>query len=174
MNSTKYGIEVARWQFDLKPRWSLGVFNQENLANNLWRCKYKNYNYDFSYKNNNFALLKLPQAQLLQLYHLYCNNCACGSYIIFIPALYHLTIISYNISFNYIIFIPASWSSGNAFVSRAGGLSFKSRAGQIGHSVANGSPPMQRFFEWSCVTRAQWRGDGPRQLVTPFGVIQRV
>ena len=30
-----------------------------------------------------------------------------------------------------------SWSSGNAFVSGAGGLGFKSRAGQIGHSVAN-------------------------------------
>ena len=32
----------------------------------------------------------------------------------------------------------ASWSSGNAFVSGAGGLRFKSRAGQIEHSVANG------------------------------------
>ena len=32
-----------------------------------------------------------------------------------------------------------SWSSGNAFVSGAEGLRFKSRAGQIGHSVANGS-----------------------------------
>ena len=36
---------------------------------------------------------------------------------------------------------PASWSSGNAFVSGAEGLRFKSRAG----SVANGSPP-QRYF----------------------------
>ena len=35
---------------------------------------------------------------------------------------------------------PASWSSGNAFVSGAGGLRFKSQAGQIGHSVANSSP----------------------------------
>ena len=34
---------------------------------------------------------------------------------------------------------PAGWSSGNAFVSGVGGLWFKSRAGQIGHSVANGS-----------------------------------
>ena len=33
------------------------------------------------------------------------------------------------------------WSSGNAFVFGAGGLRFKSWAGQIGHSVANGSPP---------------------------------
>ena len=65
-----------------------------------------------------------------------------------------------------------SWSSGNAFVSGAGGLRFKSRAGQIGHSVANGSPPLRLFFEWSCVARAQQRGNGPRQLVTRFGVIQ--
>ena len=50
---------------------------------------------------------------------------------------------------------PASWSSGNAFVSGAGGLRFKSRAGQIGHSVANGSPLLQHFFERSCVARAQ-------------------
>ena len=63
---------------------------------------------------------------------------------------------------------------GNAFVSGAGGLKFKSRAGQIGHSVANGSPPLRLFFERSCVARAQRRGDGPRQLVTRFGVIQRV
>ena len=33
---------------------------------------------------------------------------------------------------------PASWSSGNTFFSGAGGLRFKSRASQIGHSVANG------------------------------------
>ena len=51
--------------------------------------------------------------------------------------------------------VPASWSSGNAFVSGAGGLRFKSRAGQIGHSVANGSPPLRHFFERSCVARAQ-------------------
>ena len=50
---------------------------------------------------------------------------------------------------------PASWSSGNAFVSGAGGLRFKSRAGQIRHSVANGSPPLRHFFERSCVARAQ-------------------
>ena len=43
------------------------------------------------------------------------------------------------------------WSSGCAFVSGAGGLRFKSLAGQIGHSLANGSPPLQHFFEKSCV-----------------------
>ena len=47
--------------------------------------------------------------------------------------------------------IHFSWSSGNAFISGAGGLRFKSRTGQIGHSVANGSPPLRHFFEWSCV-----------------------
>ena len=50
---------------------------------------------------------------------------------------------------------PASLSSGNTFVSGAGGLRFKSRAGQIGHSVANGSPPLRHIFESSCVARAQ-------------------
>ena len=50
---------------------------------------------------------------------------------------------------------PASWSSGNAFVSGAGGLKCKFRAGQIGRSVANGSPPLRHFFERSCVARAQ-------------------
>ena len=54
-----------------------------------------------------------------------------------------------------IILKPASWSSGNAFVSGAGGQRFESRAGQIRHSVANGSPPLQHFFERSCVAWAQ-------------------
>ena len=66
------------------------------------------------------------------------------------------------------------FSSGNAFISGAGGLGFKSRTGQIGHSVASGSPPLWHFFERSSVARAQRRGNGPRQLVTRFGVIQRI
>ena len=37
------------------------------------------------------------------------------------------------------------WSSDNAFVSGVGGLRFKSRTG-------NGSPPLQNFLEWSCIT----------------------
>ena len=54
----------------------------------------------------------------------------------------------------------ASWSSGNAFVSGAEGHRFKSRAGQIGHSVANGSLLLrhfflQHFFERNCVA---WSG----------------
>ena len=64
-------------------------------------------------------------------------------------------------------------TSDNAFVSRVGGLRFKSWAGQIGHSVANGSPPQQHFFGRSCVARAQWR-DGLRKLATRFNVLQRV
>ena len=43
--------------------------------------------------------------------------------------------------------IPASWSSGNAFVSGARGPKFKSRAGQFGHSVVDGSPPLRHFFK---------------------------
>ena len=42
-----------------------------------------------------------------------------------------------------------------AFVSGAGGLRFESRAGQIGHSVANVLLTLRYFFEGSCVARAQ-------------------
>ena len=42
---------------------------------------------------------------------------------------------------------PASWTSGNALVSAAGGLRFKSRTGQIGHSVTNGSPPLRHSLK---------------------------
>ena len=44
---------------------------------------------------------------------------------------------------------------GKAFVSGASGLRFKSGAGQIGHSVANGSPPLRHLFERSSVARVQ-------------------
>ena len=44
-----------------------------------------------------------------------------------------------------------SWSSYNAFVSAAKGLRFKSQAGQIEHSDANGSPQRRHFFQKSCV-----------------------
>ena len=49
----------------------------------------------------------------------------------------------------------ACWSSGNAFVAGAEGLRFKSRAEQIGHSVANRMPSLHHFFEKSCVTWVQ-------------------
>ena len=70
----------------------------------------------------------------------------------------------------------ASWSSGDSYVSGVGDQDFKSRAGQIGHSVANGSPPLQYLFKRrsSAVALAQWHGNGPRKLVTSFGEIQRV
>ena len=42
---------------------------------------------------------------------------------------------------------PASWSNGNAFVSRAGGRRFISRTGQIENRVANGSPPQRHFLK---------------------------
>ena len=50
-----------------------------------------------------------------------------------------------------VLIASASWSSGNVFVSGAGGQRFKSRAVQIGHSVVNDSPPLQHFFERNCV-----------------------
>ena len=37
------------------------------------------------------------------------------------------------------------------FVSGVGALRFKSRAGQIGHNIANGPSPLQHFFDWSGV-----------------------
>ena len=51
----------------------------------------------------------------------------------------------------------------NTFFIGAGGLRFKSRAGQIGHSVANGSPALSHLFERSRVTRNRndVRGDLP-------------
>ena len=52
-------------------------------------------------------------------------------------------------------YLLGGWSSGNAFVSGAGGLGFKSWAGQIGHSVTNGSPTLRHFFDKICVARAQ-------------------
>ena len=47
-----------------------------------------------------------------------------------------------------------SWSSGNAFVPGTIGLRFKSQTGQIGHSVANDSPPLRHFYERSCIAQA--------------------
>ena len=45
------------------------------------------------------------------------------------------------------ISIVFSWATGNEYASGTGGLKFKSRAGRIGHSVVNGLPPLQHFFE---------------------------
>ena len=40
-------------------------------------------------------------------------------------------------------------------------MRFKSLAGQIGHSVSNGSPPLQHFIEGSCVALANNVEMGP-------------
>ena len=70
--------------------------------------------------------------------------------------------------------MAASRSSGNAFIYGAKGLRFKSGAGQIKHRVVNGSPPLQHFFEGSCVLEGaitrKWARHG-RQLVTRFGLL---
>ena len=60
-----------------------------------------------------------------------------------------------NANFFKLFLEPASWWSGNAFVSEAGGLRFKSRTGQIERDVANCSPTLRHFFERSCVAQAQ-------------------
>ena len=58
------------------------------------------------------------------------------------------------------------WSSGNAFVFGAGGLRFKSWAGQIGHSVANGSPPQAKSTDLDKLTaKRRFRYSG---FVTDF------
>ena len=64
--------------------------------------------------------------------------------------------------------------SGNAFVSGAVGLRFKSRVGQIGHSVANGSPPLRHSSKGDVLPGRNDAEMGPGQLVTRFGVLQRV
>ena len=58
----------------------------------------------------------------------------------------------------------ASWSSGYAFASGAGGRKFKSWGGQMGHSVANGLLPLQHFFESSklCCPGAMTRRWAPQ------------
>ena len=48
-----------------------------------------------------------------------------------------------------------SWSSDSEFVCGAEGLRFKSRAGQIRHSVADGSPLLQHFIGKSSLARTR-------------------
>ena len=67
------------------------------------------------------------------------------------------------------------WSSGNAFVSGVGGLWFKSRVRQIGHSVANGSPPPRHFFESSSVAVAVFESAMTRKWASPIHfTLQRI
>ena len=71
-------------------------------------------------------------------------------------------------------FWPASWSSGNAFVS--GAKIWGSNLGPVKSDTelptACLSPPLRHFFKRSCVAHKSY--DGLRKLVTRFGVIQRV
>ena len=53
--------------------------------------------------------------------------------------------------------LPVSWLNGSAFVSGAGGPSFKSRVGQIIPIVANDSPPLQHFRNELCFPSAMTR-----------------
>ena len=60
-----------------------------------------------------------------------------------------------------------------------GGLWFDSRAIQIGHSVAYGSPPLHRFSSVvrGCVGQAFSRGDEPRHsllLLTKYAIIMKI
>ena len=59
------------------------------------------------------------------------------------------------------------------FNSEAVGQRFKTRAGQIRQSIANGSPLLRHFFRRSCVTWALLHGQGASQLVTRFGILQQ-
>ena len=54
-----------------------------------------------------------------------------------------------------------AYSSGNTFASGSGGLRFKSRAGQIGRSVANGSPLLRYFFKGAVLFRRNDAEMGP-------------
>ena len=62
------------------------------------------------------------------------------------------------------------------FVSRAGGLRFKSRANQIGHSIANGSPRCDVFLKGAMLpgTPSAMMQRWAHELVTLLSIIQRV
>ena len=62
-------------------------------------------------------------------------------------------------------------SRGNAYVSKAGGLRIKSRAGQIGHRFANGLPPAVTYLQKELCYPGGMGEDGPRQLTTCFSVM---
>ena len=78
------------------------------------------------------------------------------------------------VGLNKLLLNSYSWSSGNALVSESEGLRFKCQTGQIGHIVANRSPPLWHLFESSFAGWAQWLVDGPRQLAARYGVLQLV
>ena len=59
------------------------------------------------------------------------------------------------------------------FVSGAGGMRFKSRAGQIAHSVANGSLPLRHFLKGVVFPAGTMTRKRARPIRYSFGVIQR-
>ena len=60
----------------------------------------------------------------------------------------------------------ATWLNGNLLFYEAGSLTFKSRASQIGHSVANCLPPLRFFSGSSGVAQVKSRGEGRCKLST--------
>ena len=63
-----------------------------------------------------------------------------------------------------LVFSPVDWCINNDIAIHIRRREFHSRAGQTGHSIADGSPPLQYFFGVETVlSGAQCRGDGPRQ-----------
>ena len=70
-----------------------------------------------------------------------------------------------------IYYRPGGRALTRTFFFGAGGLRFKSRTGEIGHSAANGSPPLRHFFERSCVARHNDAAMGLANF-TRFDVIQ--
>ena len=87
-------------------------------------------------------------------------------------SIYHVTMYKLR---NFIFFndwsrtLSTIWSSGNAFVSGAGGPMFKSRAGQIGHSVANGSPSSATFLRKNlCCAGSMTRKRAPPTCYTSW------
>ena len=62
--------------------------------------------------------------------------------------------------------IQAIWSRDDAFVTETGSLRFKSRAGQIGHTVAVGSSPLQHCVLQRVVLPGQTRKWVPKTRYT--------
>ena len=97
----------------------------------------------------------------IRLFDRYCKNSQLRQLGYFVPGPYHPSAsgVSTPIA-NFwlracvqptVLIGPPSWSSSYALVYGAGGLWFKSRAGQIGHKVTKGSPSLRRFFKRSSV-----------------------
>ena len=69
---------------------------------------------------------------------------------------------------------PVSWSSGNAFVSGAGGVRFKSRAVKSDTVLPKARHRCDISSKGAVLPRRNDTEIGSDKLVTRFGVIQRV